>query len=596
MQKLQQVRTVLYSDGAYLRRTGRLQEKAANDALNTLQDIFGDRLCDDRGRLDKGKLRIAARLVFGKIRYGSGRSPVDLATALSKSVSARAFQPRGQMENGRLNKTLPPVRDITPLVNNTGIDQHYFQRHDHLTRMMDLFDAKEQDSSTWRKMPPSCRSLIFKTDHFTAITPHLPAKSKQAVDHQFGVMNPPPRTLGHALSLPEQDFEQGRFNQPAGEFYANRIETAGANGQSQHTHVSLSSPIMTAASLINKVASGKLGGSAPLKNLPVNYFEVGITRRCNAEQASKASTVFAFGSNFSGKDASVPPEKCKAILDRMFPEQPLARGARPVLEQKSEEPACNRAEAEKVLIDLRVLFSAHRSEETIYTEHTTAMRQAAAERGITYLGIHGEGHSHKARVNPRSWFGTWQLTPQPQIEALKNKLIEHEDKIPDDYLPIFNKWQELAGELGHERHVIPFATYTKILTDVIRQETDGAVDIKFALGCKSAKDRTTSVLQGMMLLEPIIQHRLTTPDPDGGGPRDPLSGLFDRNGFFTASNLSPFERRLLDENFDLELLQGANDRNVGVPTNINACLLKDSTFKNVPLVHQSNPYTAKAGS
>ena len=54
---------------------------------------------------------------------------------------------------------------------------------------------------------------------------------------------------------------------------------------------------------------------------------------------------------------------------------------------------------------------------------------------------------------------------------------------------------------GHERHAITFATLSTILADVISEHSD--TDIELIIGCKSAKDRSTSVVAGINLLYPF---------------------------------------------------------------------------------------------
>lgn len=103
------------------------------------------------------------------------------------------------------------------------------------------------------------------------------------------------------------------------------------------------------------------------------------------------------------------------------------------------------------------------------------------------------------------------------------------------------------------------------------------------MGCKSAKDRTTSVVLGNSLLQTLIEKRLAE--------HTTIETLFDKEGYFSCESLTTEELVMLKDLFDIRILHIANKFNVGLEGNINTDVLQDSFFKNVDFIHKSNAYT-----
>ena len=162
-------------------------------------------------------------------------------------------------------------------------------------------------------------------------------------------------------------------------------------------------------------------------------------------------------------------------------------------------------------------------------------------------------------------------------ELFKNLPLEIKNK----YRPVFDKWRSLLSELHHERHAITFATLSTILADVISEHSD--TDIELIIGCKSAKDRSTSVVAGINLLYPLIMDELKKEDSN-------IGRFFSSDGYFNPNNLTAEETRSMKDCYDIRLFHSANKVNTGVEANISSNLFINSFFKNVDFIHTESWY------
>ncbi|HCR6924023.1 TPA: hypothetical protein OO666_003653, partial [Shigella flexneri] len=179
----------------------------------------------------------------------------------------------------------------------------------------------------------------------------------------------------------------------------------------------------------------------------------------------------------------------------------------------------------------------------------------------------------------------------PDIEMIKNRMAElfnqSDISVRNKYSPAFDKWNELVDKLNHERNTVPFACLTTILATAINETLEGDTNVAVVMGCKSAKDRTISIVLGNSMLQTLLEKRLA----DSGE----IENLFDQQGYFSCDSLTPEELMMLKDLFDIRVLHVSNKFNVGLQGNINTDVLQDSFFKNVDFIHEYNSYTVGMG-
>ncbi|MFA8043612.1 transposase, partial [Escherichia coli] len=142
-------------------------------------------------------------------------------------------------------------------------------------------------------------------------------------------------------------------------------------------------------------------------------------------------------------------------------------------------------------------------------------------------------------------------------------------------------------KLNHERNTVPFACLTTILATAINETPEGDTNVAVVMGCKSAKDRTISIVLGNSMLQTLFEKRFA----DDGE----IENLFDQQGYFNCDSLTAKELMMLKDLFDIRVLHLSNRFNVGLQGNINTDVLQDSFFKNVDFIHESNSYTVGMG-
>ena len=272
-----------------------------------------------------------------------------------------------------------------------------------------------------------------------------------------------------------------------------------------------------------------------------------------------------------------------------------------------------------IIFDLRFLSAIKQkvffgNEKPLFVKHTAMMREACQDlpQPVEYIPLDCEAHSHrsvafaKTVVAPIMVTGVGaalmyatssgpyyakSISDSPDIEMIKNRmagLFNHMgNSVQTKYRPVFDKWNELVDKLNHERNTVPFACLTTILATALNEIPEGDTNVAVVMGCKSAKDRTISIVLGNSMLQTLIEKRLA----DG---RE-IENLFDQQGYFSCESLTAEELMMLKDLFDIRVLHLSNKFNVGLQGNINTDVLQDSFFKNVDFIHESNSYTVGMG-
>lgn len=125
------------------------------------------------------------------------------------------------------------------------------------------------------------------------------------------------------------------------------------------------------------------------------------------------------------------------------------------------------------------------------------------------------------------------------------------------------------------------------LATAINETPEGDTNVAVVMGCKSAKDRTISIVLGNSMLQTLFEKRLA----DDGE----IENLVDQQGYFNCDSLTAEELMILKDLFDIRVLHVSNKFNVGFQGNINTDVLQDSFFKNVDFIHESSSYTVGMG-
>ncbi|EMT7134997.1 hypothetical protein WMS67_002959 [Shigella flexneri] len=272
-----------------------------------------------------------------------------------------------------------------------------------------------------------------------------------------------------------------------------------------------------------------------------------------------------------------------------------------------------------IIFDLRFLSAIKQkvflgSEKPLFVKHTAMMREACKElpQSVEYVPLACEAHSHRSVALAKTVaapimatgvglalmyatssgpYYAQSLSGSPDIEMIKNRMAElfnqSDISVRNKYSPAFDKWNELVDKLNHERNTVPFACLTTILATAINETLEGDTNVTVVMGCKSAKDRTISIVLGNSMLQTLLEKRLA----DSGE----IENLFDQQGYFSCDSLTPEELMMLKNLFDIRVLHVSNKFNVGLQGNINTDVLQDSFFKNVDFIHEYNSYTVGMG-
>ncbi|MTI43676.1 hypothetical protein JM93_01557 [Roseibium hamelinense] len=593
----------------------------ARTAMQALDGVFGDRLLTN-GKYDERKVELAANLMFGKhvLTDKKQMNPMSFATVLSKTVA----------NNKPLDKPgLVSPKHLNSFIDARSANQQFFKHDKNMKEAFGLFQGIATNDR-----PKIIDQMDRKTINLSKMQKASLKDGGMMADKNAGKLGRSKWAL--TPKYVKTQLEKMNSDSPNAYFKKSFSSHDNNGGFISKTTVSMKTPssFRTAPSIANKVSKqalnnydSKLGDQ--VKSMPVNYQAIEV-KTTVGQNPPKTVVYNNYGANFKGKDPQSSDAKCDKILGELFPVQP--RSNIPVLlESKSmDEDQFNDSlgsnsnapkKPTKKLIDLRILMPAKSDEVEMYGEHCQNMDKAAKKRGdVKFLGVHGMGHGtsveHAAQKITKSLgISKKTLTSNDQLTEVRKEMDESfntmPSKIREKYQPVYDAWKELSKGLGNKKNVIPFATMTAILSDAISDHSKSGHELKFAFGCKSAKDRTTAVLQGVMMLRPVIEARLeqngsaavdeygnnvNDQSKKGGVNPNCVSELFDKNGKVILNNMSPDEVQVMKDNFDLTYLQMANKRNTGIATN-NADYNLYTTFEKVPFVAKTlqEAYTTGTG-
>ncbi len=259
-------------------------------------------------------------------------------------------------------------------------------------------------------------------------------------------------------------------------------------------------------------------------------------------------------------------------------------------------------EKKYLFTDIRLLNRGKPAERALYEKHVALMGAACFRRGITYCPYLQEAHSNiedavctlrHATYLPRYTYSgiesgsyngrSLKLEYETLFEKLPSRTQEY-------YRDTMNIWRGLYDQGEVVDGGVPFVTLTQILGRVYAAES-GKLRMGHGKGCKSAKDRATSVACGELQLETLIEtefHRAQQKQRKPNIRRFFQGGI--ASGHFNYEDLPPDDRLLMKHNFDRALLHAANRNNTGVATNISTYPLT-SYFSEVPFIASAKIYT-----
>ena len=528
-------------EGSLWKRT--VPESAALAMTGTVYKLFGSRLLNDCGQLDKDLLEMAMQMVYGK----------DMVTKSGEILIDAQLNKEGVLQSKHYLLDVGEIKnnyDIDLFVNTSSVNQTY------------LHDKSISDIT-----------ILYDTlDNVPSVVAECTGKN-----NQFKVEATSPQERREKIQKMCDDMRNNAF------MFDHTTKTA---GNIEH-RLQLKFLVDSRPSITNKYPAGEVGSD--ILDLPVNVWQAQFNININSA-VEKVSTIIL----------------CAVQQDQYAARQVMGGIMKNL--PKNNKP-------KTVLLDLRFLSAIKQmvvsgSEKPLFVKHTEMIREACEElsQPVEYIPLHCEAHSHRSvafaktvaapimatGVGAALMYATSSgpyyarsMSSSPEIEMVKSRmaaLFNQMDNVArEKYLPIFRKWNEMVGELNYERNSVPFASLTNILATAINQSHNGDTNVVVMMGCKSAKDRTTSVVLGNSLLQTLIEKRLAE--------HTTIETLFDKEGYFSCESLTTEELVMLKDLFDIRILHIANKFNVGLEGNINTDVLQDSFFKNVDFIHKSNAYT-----
>ena len=165
------------------------------------------------------------------------------------------------------------------------------------------------------------------------------------------------------------------------------------------------------------------------------------------------------------------------------------------------------------------------------------------------------------------------------------------DKNKAKFTVVLNKWNELSKNLRDPSSAIPFIALTSMLVDAFNADQNldrDGVKVIDPFGCKSAKDRTTCVyLAAIMMLRPLFELEMLKPKPN-------LNRFFLNDGTFNFEGLSPAEKVMVNNHFDLDYTHRLGEFNSLTSTNLNSGSIQ-SFFQHVEFIKNAKYFIVKAG-
>jgi hypothetical protein len=519
---------------------------------------FGDRILDESGdNIDKDKLELALNMLFGKDMPSIGSQVMKYASRMRLSKDRNTPNDYTLFSNSGYQITVTHrgevVKDFEPLINAQNVNGTYFQKAPRQS-VENFFSSDIGCPTYFMKMYENLDSPKAKID------PDNPAPSIKAMCN----------AMKATVTI-----------------YDNTTRTTDSNDVETEDSVRLQFLTDSAPTKIrdHRNTLRQANQNKALNELPLNTYRAFLRHKTG--ETNVRSHITCSGAQFSGTEGENIHSAKKVIKATVDSEN----------------------QKRKVLVaDIRLLAGNTRfgNERSKYDRHTEAMTSACknyatdrqgegdrigGQKKVTYIPVWQETHGKwLTQGHTRS---SHELT-EPTIGDDKPGTLPHAvaglfDQLPppykNKYRPIYSQWRALYEQRNENNNAIQFATMTSILSDAFNEATDTQVELM--LGCKSAKDRTPSVLAGVALLKPLIQSEIEKPVDERR-----LDRFFTPH--FDYDALTPDEQMHFKKQFDLSLLQSVSKFNTGAATNVNTYVLKEY-FKDVPFIQECDAETVRVG-
>lgn len=509
---------------SYWRRN--MPESACLAMVGLVAKIFGEKLLTHAGELDQNKLQMAMQMLYGKDMHAIGRDMLTNITLTKKSGEWLLNSKHYELSFGAPSENI----NMSKFVNSGNVNQSYFHQ-----------------------------------------------KTKSEVDDFFGDFDAAPEIIRQCTAKNMQTVFKGKTKEEKMERVEELAERMKAGAEIYHNTTTCGNDEYTVKcnflvdskpTILRKI---DLPGDKKesLKEIPFNAYQAELKHR-SSDGNENTSHATMIGLQDNEKAAG-------KIIDAVF------------LGKKDKK--------RKILIDLRFLTSVHKkivsgSEKGIFDTHKSSMAVAASKKDVDVYTLHNEHYGNReflARAGGS--FCSSSFTSQSEIDNLTKLIDELSLTMSAEkhfyYAEILLKWKALSKQLRHQKNAVPFATLTYMLVNFIDQNTlDNELAVELTMGCKSAKDRATSILTCISLLQPVIEGRLSA--------EKEIDTLLPSDGRLKERDLSTKEVMMLKELYDIRLLHIGNKFNTGVEGNISYKSL--DYFGNLGHINHSKPYTVSLGS
>jgi hypothetical protein len=237
------------------------------------------------------------------------------------------------------------------------------------------------------------------------------------------------------------------------------------------------------------------------------------------------------------------------------------------------------------------------SEKSIFEENQKGFKQAVTEftrnsknpsLKVSYTSVHVETHDAGLDTAKDVFVGMAAAAPIVGLsEKMEQVIVNGRPELGDikkmredfgtffnamtqknktEYQVVIDKWRDLSEKLKDPVNAIPFIALTAMLVDKFNDDESlhkQGTKVIDPFGCKSAKDRTTCVYLGaIMLLMPLLKFEMLNPKPN-------LERFFYEHGPLNFDELRPDEQEWLRANFDPDYTHEVSKINTDTYTNLN---------------------------
>jgi hypothetical protein len=305
---------------------------------------------------------------------------------------------------------------------------------------------------------------------------------------------------------------------------------------------------------------------------------------------------------------NLPKEFQKAIKAEINKAQ-----AKTFLDEVLDSAADNNKDKKKIcMVGTKILRNGH--EKKVYNQHVAAMTAATNELSTEKREIKYYAHSvnvHADGIFKRYW--NWlssifrlkseSLPRDCDTESIHSQSGHVKFGYLSNYKTHINNMKPSQGKFcdtmlsdlinllkdtNVRRHAIPIATLHTLLVSFLNNPenyvtpADADTHFVYTLDCKTAKDRTTSVLAGVKALMPIMLRRYVI---YGNDPTKlSLANVLDVENRLDWNKLDRAERTIIRKSIDPKMFTVGNENMYGIPTNISTGVFESSFFANVPFI------------